>query len=328
MGLFSKKKNLDTPASVLSESEIQKKLYGEFNADGAHSAVRDREHFQDSPRPIRSHETPLEKELPQDLFTAPKETSHEDFTQQKPLDPSTPRYVPLQDFERKPAIPPEVDPYSRFRYNRPQESGMAFLMDRIKDLFEKLGELPHIFSDPGKSNLRKPFYWGLGILVVVLLFLGVNALNSQREEAMRERYKLRGEGAPVEVSAKVAEQVALVSKPVVEREVVITPAPVRPKQLPATDKSRAPSAQTGGPFVVQVVTYPTQQDADQVVAALNREGFRSFVKEDIRPTGRVFYLVLIGGFRTEAEAQAQLLKFRAKEIARPFQDAFIKSSRT
>ncbi len=312
---------------MLSESEIQKKLYGEFNADGAHSAVRDREHFQDSSRPIRSSETSLEKQLPQDLFTAPKETSHKGFAQQKPLDSSTPRYVPLQDFERKPATPSEVDPYSRFRYNRPKKAGWRFLLDQIKDLLGKLGGLSRIFSDSRKGNLRKPFYWGLGILVVVLLFLGVNSLNSQREEAMRERYKLRGEGASVEAPAKVAEQVALVSTPVVEREVVITPAPVRPKQLPATDRSVAPSVQTGGSFVIQVVTYPTQQDADRVVAALDHEGFRSFVKEDIRPTGRVFYLVLIGGFRTETEAQAQLLKFRAKEIARPFQDAFIKSSR-
>ena len=37
---------------------------------------------------------------------------------------------------------------------------------------------------------------------------------------------------------------------------------------------------------------------------------------------------LLGGFRTEAEAQAQLLKFRAKEVARPFQDAFVRPSRS
>jgi cell division septation protein DedD len=202
------------------------------------------------------------------------------------------------------------------------------LMDGMKGFGEKLGEWFHIFSDPKRSHLRRPFYWGLGILVVVLLFLGVNALNSQREEAMRERYKLRSESATVEVPAMVAEKVALVSTPAVEREVVITPAPVRPKKLPSTEGGEASSAtQAGGAFVIQVVTYPTKQDADQVVGTLAREGFRAFVKEDIRPTGRVFYLVLIGGFRSEAEAQAQLLKFRAKEIARPFQDAFIKTSR-
>ncbi len=334
LGLFNKKKNADTPTSVLSESEIQKKLYGEFNAGEAHSGVHDREHFQDSLGPMKTREIAPEKEPPQDLFAVQKETLpdtglplHEGFTQQKPADPS-PRYVPLQEFERKPVASSEVDPYSRFRYNRPQESRMEMFMGGMKGLGGKLGEWFHVFLDPKRSNLRRPFYWGFGILVVVLLFLGVNALNSQREEAMRERYKLRGEGASVEVPAKVAEKVALVSTPVVEREVVITPAPVRPKKLPTTDGGEASSAQTGGPFVIQVVTYPTKQDADQVVGTLAREGFRAFVKEDIRPTGRVFYLVLIGGFRSEAEAQAQLLKFRAKEIARPFQDAFIKSSRS
>ncbi len=111
LGLFNKKKNQDTPASVLSESEIQKKLYGEFNEDGARSAVRDREHFRESLGPVRAPAIAPEKAPPQDLFAVHKETmpgtgpsSHEDFTQQKPADPS-PRYIPLQEFERKPVAP-------------------------------------------------------------------------------------------------------------------------------------------------------------------------------------------------------------------------------
>jgi cell division septation protein DedD len=77
--------------------------------------------------------------------------------------------------------------------------------------------------------------------------------------------------------------------------------------------------------VIQVVTYPSREDAEQIVLALKKEGLSAFVKENTRPSGRVYYVVYMGGFRTEAAAQAQLVKFRAKEVARPFQDAFVRS---
>jgi cell division septation protein DedD len=100
--------------------------------------------------------------------------------------------------------------------------------------------------------------------------------------------------------------------------VVITPAPVR-----------APKAATlvAEPYVIQVVTYPSAQDADSIVKVLKGAGFRAFTKESARPSGRVFYMVLIGGFRTAAEAQSQLAKFRGHEVARPFQDAFVRTNR-
>ena len=338
MGFFNKKKNTDTPASVLSESEIQKKLYGEFNLEEAHHATREREHFKESSAQERAREAAHQREASRDFFAVPKESSHdaglpphEDFPQQKPAN-HAPRYVPLQDFERKPVSSnissPGVDPYSRFRSNRSQGSRRAMLWDLIRGFLRKSEEFFRVFSDPQQRALRSFFYWGGGILVVVLLFLGVNALNLRREEAMRTRYKLRGEAAPMEVPTRVPEKGTAFSTPVVEHEVRIAPAPVRLKKLSTAEGSATSTAQAGGAFVIQVVTYPTRQGADQVVETLRRGGSRAFVKEDIRPTGRVFYLVLLGGFRTEAEAQAQLLKFRATEVARPFQDAFIKSSRT
>jgi cell division septation protein DedD len=110
--------------------------------------------------------------------------------------------------------------------------------------------------------------------------------------------------------------------------VVIAPVPVRPPKTHASEGSAATSIPVSGSYVIQVVTYPTKKDADLVADTFKREGFRAFVKENTRPSGRLYFLVLLGGFRTEAEAQAQLLKFRAKEVARPFQDAFVRSSRS
>ena len=125
-------------------------------------------------------------------------------------------------------------------------------------------------------------------------------------------------GAGVAAPA-VAAAVVVPAKPAAERPVVITPAPVRtPKSAPASAE----------PYVIQVVTYPSVQDAGSIVKTLKNSGFRAFVKESARPSGRVFYMVLIGGFRTAAEAQSQLLKFRGQEVARPFQDAFVRTNRS
>jgi cell division septation protein DedD len=121
--------------------------------------------------------------------------------------------------------------------------------------------------------------------------------------------------------------------PAVERPVVISPAPVRAKAPSVTDASRtaatpAAIAPAKGSYVIQVVTYPARQDADKIVASFKKAGIHAYVKENSRPSGRLFYLVLIRGGRTEEEAKAQLLKFRANEAARPFRDAFVKSSRS
>jgi cell division septation protein DedD len=201
------------------------------------------------------------------------------------------------------------------------------LLDLLKGFSERAVELFRLFLDPKQAALRRVFFWVAATLVVFFLFWGVNALNSQREDAMRARYKIPGESAPVKTAVPV--EVVVPAKVVTERPVVITPAPVRPKKVRASETTvAATEAPASIAYVIQVVTYPTRQDADQIVATFKRAGLRAFVKENTRPSGRLFYQVLLGGFRTEAEAQSQLLKFRAQEVARPFQDAFVKSSRT
>ena len=323
MGFFSKKKNTDAPSSVLSESEIQKRLYGEFSDRISHAGTGEREHFKEpAPAPFVPKESSPEKDAAFDLFSAQKDvladvgiSSRSVSPEQKSADSSS-RYVPLHDFEKKPlpseAASSNVDPYARFRR---QENKLEGSPDLLKGFFGKMRELFRFLSDPKQVALRRVFYWGAAVLVVFFLFWGVNALNSQREEAMRVRYKIPGE----KVSVKTPEVVATAPvNPVAERPVVITPAPVRASKPVSSVAS----------YVIQVVTYPTQQAADQIVGSFKREGLRAFVKESARPNGGVFYMVLIGGFRTAAEAQSQLLKFRTKEVARPFQDAFVRTNRS
>ncbi|MFA5168169.1 MAG: SPOR domain-containing protein [Candidatus Omnitrophota bacterium] len=336
MGFFSKKKNADVPSSVLSESEIQKKLYGEFFDKVSHTVVGDREHFKESaPAPAQPKESFPGRDAASDLFSAQKEapagpelSPRQVPPEQKSTDHAS-RHVLPRDFEKKPVSSTlessGPDTYPRFRYNRPQENKRAAFLRLVKGLSEKTGELSKFFLDPKRVAVRRFFYWGVAALVVFLLFWGVNALNSQREEAMRARYKISGESILIKTPAAVA---AVVSSRPAEHPVVITPVAAGPKKGRAPEGSATAEASANGSYVIQVVTYPTRQDADQIVDTFQRAGLHAFVKENTRPSGRLFYLVLLGGFHTEAEAQAQLLKFRAKEIARPFQDAFVKSNRS
>ena len=143
---------------------------------------------------------------------------------------------------------------------------------------------------------------------------------------MRVRYKIPDESVQVKIQDAVG--VVVPTKPVDEHPVVITPALVRSQKVRAPEGSAAIAAPLSGSYVIQVVTYPSAQDADSIVKTLKNSGFRAFVKESARPSGGVFYMVLIGGFHTAAEAQAQLLKFRGQEVARPFQDAFVRTNRS
>jgi cell division septation protein DedD len=337
MGFFNKRKNPESPSSVLSESEIQKKLYGEFSGGAAHVVTGDREPFREpAPFSVPPAEPASEKETGKDLFSAQNDVLIDPDLPPRRIIPESksedlgPRYVPLHDFEKntasKDALPSGADPYARFRTQQPPKKRMAALWDVWEDFSGKGAELFRALLDPKQVAVRRAFYWGLAILLVFFLFWGVNALNSQREEAMRTRYKISGESAPAKSVVPEAEGVPAGS--LAERHVVITPAPVRPAKTGVSEPGRASAVPSGGAYVIQVVTYPTRKDADQVVDTFTRAGVRAFVKEDTRPSGRVYYLVLIGGFRTAADAQAQLSKFRAQEVAKPFQDAFVKTNRS
>ena len=326
MGFFRKKKN-ETSSSVLSESEIHKKLYGEFSDRTSRVVIGDREHFKEPVlAPLRSKESSQENDSPIDLFSAQKEalaepelSSRQISSEQRPADHAS-RYVPLHDFEKKPIVTAPVsygsDSYARFRYNRPQEKKLVSFLALCKGFSEKMGELFNFFLDAKQVALRRIFYWGAAGLVVFILFWGVNALNSQREEALRIRYKISGK--PIAVKVPEVAVAAVSVKPAVERPVVITPAPIRSsKRAPANDS-----------YVIQVVTYPSAQEADAIVKNLKNAGFRAFAKENARPSGRVFYVVLVGGFRSAAEAQSQLSKLRGQEVARHFQDAYVRTNRS
>lgn len=336
---FFKKKNKDQKVSTLSEDEIQKKLYGEFYSHADRVAgSSERMNFKGTATLATTSRETSKASL--DLFSSQRDflvDPQMDSAERKEIDSAT-KQVPFHGVEKKEsALPAKTfasESYPRLQSNRYE--GKAAETDFFSQLKKFVAEgvrfLTTCFA-PQNIAARRILYWGAAVGVVFLLFGGVNKLNTNREIAMKSKYKI-GEAKPVSsTEALVASAPLPVTTtsevPAVEssRPVVITPVPVKPKALAVVSSAVREERTTNSlPYVIQVVTYPSQRDAEQIVNALKREQLKAFIKENKRPSGRVFYVVYLGGFRTEAEAQAQLLKFRAKEVARPFPDAFVRAN--
>ena len=168
--------------------------------------------------------------------------------------------------------------------------------------------------------------WGLGLLIVALLFLAIHVLNVYRAKAMKaprpaavrsEPLPRRRPSHPVverrEVPSEASEE-APVKK---ETPIVAEPAPpppVRPAP-PSSDK----------PYVIQVCTYASQMDAERLTEKMKAAGLPAFSKSMGRANGKIFYPVFLGRFETFPEAQARLKEFRQKQVSKDFQDSFIRT---
>lgn len=322
MGLFNRKKGSDQPASVLSEGEIQQKLYGEFKRDQAQVAgAGDRE---------------ISHESSSDLFTSPQEIRkavHSDFSQGASFSGTSLKSVYSKPIEEK--IPERQatveDPYQKYNdmhqsFSKQEGPATVDVLAKIRSFFKKTAGLNQFFT-------RQVLYWAAGVLVVFLLFWGVNALNVGREQAMKDKYNVPAQSQTKMAipSSKISQEKMLsgaTQAPKKVSEEIASPIS-KPEETPlkmeTVSESSAPVISTKR-FVIQVVTYPTQDYAERIVASLKQAGFQAYVHEDIRPTGTTFYMVLIGSFNTASEAKQQLEKFRTNEISRPFSDAFVKTS--
>lgn len=195
----------------------------------------------------------------------------------------------------------------------------------------------------GSIDLRRPearrgIYWIAGISVLIALFAGVHILNVRREAAMKTPVTGGPADADREGEAGVRDVPPADESPArpasrrEDREEVLqppTPAAERPvkKEAPKQEpeKKPAPPPASEGRYVIQIATYANSEDANGVLDDLKSAGFPVFVKALTRPTGKIFYSVFMGRYKTFQEAQLQLEKFRKKNVATPFEDAFIRS---
>jgi cell division protein FtsN len=190
--------------------------------------------------------------------------------------------------------------------------------------------------------VRAILFWGAGLALLFFLFTSVHLLNIRREAAMKaprtSPAAAPAAAEPAEADAVEEPAPAPVKKVKPDSEVLsapagseeaLPPAAAEERRKPAAAEPReAPASRAAAPtrYVIQVATYANASDAEKVVGNLRGAGLAAFVKELRRPSGRVYYSVLIGGFAAFQEAQAFFERFREREIAKPFPDAFIRNA--
>ncbi|HRK61169.1 MAG TPA: SPOR domain-containing protein [Candidatus Omnitrophota bacterium] len=199
--------------------------------------------------------------------------------------------------------------------------------------------------DPRKPQARRLLYSITACVMVAALFMGVFRLNNQRKKAMLGELPAV---AKVVVSPVSAPSVSAdPEQPVVSESTQAVELTQREESqemiLKALENSAGVAAGTSltpalgngsvasvsapaGKYVIQVATYAVLEDASRIIQNLNQAGFESFYKKQIRnSTGHSFFTVCLGRFESYTNAQEALAKFRKAAVARPFQDAFIRT---
>lgn len=215
----------------------------------------------------------------------------------------------------------------------------------VEPILKKAGELMLVFLgslfslirlcvklvDFRRPAVRRFLYWIAGGVLLVTLFLSIHYLNVNREQAMRGK---RSASAPAAVPAASPEKPvvkAAESESLSESDRGTSPASAAPapekkpeKAVPAEIDSaeRDPEA---FPYVIQVATYTGNLDASRMVKKLREQQLPAFSKTLQRPSGKMYYSVFIGRYKDYASAQQEFARFKNEDIARPFQDAFIRS---
>lgn len=338
MSLFDRKKSRESAASVLSEEEIQKRLYGEFKTDPtrvAGAGERESVAVRTAPPALKAQPADATSDLFSPAKESPEKTARpETFVTSREIKPaevlSKPVFTRSSDRTSFSASP-SSGTFPRVReIKNPSASGAAVFGDAAGAL-KKAGTFFAGFFDPERVLVRQVLYWTVGVLVVFFLFWGVNALNVRREMNMKTPPAPKAE--PADAQRTVAPQIeaGTISASDGSRDAgTVSDNVTVPDARPIAYPSRKPAASVAsdaaaGRFVIQVAVYPSEDYAARLVTSLKQAGFNGFVKESVRPSGSVQYWVLIGGFRTASEAHQQLSKFKASEVSRPFADAYIKT---
>ncbi len=135
--------------------------------------------------------------------------------------------------------------------------------------------------------------------------------------------------APVEVKtpkkdAKTPEKPAATPPPVqkppaaqaAEAERTEEPADEKPvEEKTAEEKSSATEPKPKGKFAIQVGSYQSSDEAQQMMGRWKKKGYQAFMATGNVPGKGVWYRVRIGGFGTRDEASKYLDKFKQKEKA-------------
>lgn len=168
--------------------------------------------------------------------------------------------------------------------------------------------------------------WGVGLLVVACLLLGIHALNAYRATTMKNpKPRMRAESSR-RATSKPTQPAKKMPATFVAPEPVLKPVeePAGPAAFPPVAKP-LPLVAEDKPYVIQVCTYTKEEDAQKLVERMKTSGLPAFEEPLRRANGKTFYPVFLGRFKTFREAQAGLEKFREKPMADEFSDSFVRS---
>ncbi len=339
---FTGKDKKSGSSKVLSEAEIQKKLYGDYETTSAGVLSSSHEVKMSGPA-FESQTVPKRDPFSGVTVKSPSFGAHSkpEILVSKPSahPASFGDHSARKPFSSQPgsAVPLRSQASTDWKKNA-LKAGQVVL-GFVAGVLWKLGSylvqtLDFILRilDPRKPQARKILYTITACVLVAALFFGVFRLNAQRKKAMM------GELRPAALSEVSVPKPAVVPPAVLPSALSeVPPAPNSAQNegpetaLPELDNSgntsmSVPSAAVGGRYVIQVATYAILDDANRVVQSFNQAGFTAFYKKQVRnSTGHSFYPIYLGRFETSAQAQKALTKFRKASVARPFQDSFIRT---
>lgn len=101
--------------------------------------------------------------------------------------------------------------------------------------------------------------------------------------------------------------------------VVLVAYPAGAGLLQASPMGREPT-----PYTVQVAIYDVKSYADRAVMHLRGMGYPAFLREFLRLNGRPRYRIYVGSFVTKEEAQLQWKQLASDQHFEDFQDAFVR----
>ena len=334
--MFEFKKNKSSD-KVLTEKEIQQKLYGRFlnskntAAGAAETYLRPsgrsaaalfpeetvEEQPQIRPSDLVSEPRPAEKKpVPKDALREKFQTSESELlrTVQKPK-LAKPVFQPVLPKIKLPALPWKT-----------LLSGIAGGLTAVfRTAFSGIFALGRVV-DFRREGVRTGLAWGSGIVVLVLLLAAIHGLNSKREYAMKTAPQ-----TPKKTAVKIAPAKKTVPVIPAAAEIEIQNAePTADSALSAAEtkptlQKEAAADVSKGRFVIQVATYVIRDDANRLAEDLKKTQTRGFVKGLSRASGKTYYSVFLGRFENYQAAQDALAKFKKTDLSRSFKDAFMRT---
>jgi len=276
----------------LSEKEIQKKLYGEFHKGAP--AVDEEE-----VRPSQKMSEKTEAALHESAEKAPSLRGPNPFRPrpglQKPTSPTVLFSLPWRDF---------LSIFFR--------ASLA-LGNFLKEWLAKLGTA-----------------WGMGAAIVVAIFVAVHLLNAYRTTAMETARQRPVRVTPRAVPRALSSAPAPAAfedpvPPTIDETPLKAPSLTSPEVAPVIERKEPEPPLPARLFTLQIATYARAEDAQALLAKLERQGLKAFSRPSPRSNGKVFHPVYVGRLATFQEAQAKLKEFKARPLSKEFPDCFIRS---